>query len=320
MKKFLLSVCCLFNVLLFLQSGSTGAGAYMLPDDLYGVAVIKEKIWVCAGYGRIFHTDDGVDWEYQETGVTKSLISIDFIDENNGFAVGYWGTIIKTEDGGKNWKKVLVDNSKNFFLTDIYFIDNERGFIIGEFARLMATIDGGKSWKQMLGEDLDFMMNGIDFYDGQYGWAVGEFGTVYHSTDSGKTWAKIDVEGAEEYTLFGVKVIDKDRVVITGVDGMVLTTGDGGKSWEKKRVGEFQLFGVEFINPREGFVFGTGQLLKSNDGGNTFENIELSDELKYGFLYRMEGNVAVGSKGNVTIWDGEKIKTVRITDLIGSEK
>ena len=31
------------------------------------------------------------------------LYSVDFVDEYNGFAVGSWGSMIKTTDGGNSW-------------------------------------------------------------------------------------------------------------------------------------------------------------------------------------------------------------------------
>lgn len=293
------------------------AAAYMLPDDLYGVEIKNGDIWVSGAYGRIFHSKDGVRWRYQETGVDVPLVSIAFLNGDVGYAVGYWGTIVTTTDGGNNWKKVPIGT--NNYLTGVYFIDQKRGFIIGEFGTLMTTMDGGKSWKQMLGKGLDVMLNGVDFHE-NHGWVVGEFGTVFHSGDFGKTWSKVDIK-AEEYTLFGVNVVDSNKVVITGVDGLVFLTKNGGKTWEKKIFGRgYQLYGVKFNNSQEGYVFGKGLLLETRDGGDSFNNIPIEKELEYGWIYRMKGNIAVGKGGKVYAYKKGKWMSTRITNNISKKE
>lgn len=321
MKKFpLIFIIAMLNVYMLFPSKGLPASSYMLPDNLLGVEKIGRNIWVCGEYGRVFHTEDGVYWEYQKTGVDTTLVSICFINENKGFVVGYWGTIITTEDGGKNWKRVLLDKNENYFLSGIHFIDKQRGFIIGEFARLMATKDGGKSWNQILGDDSDFMLNSIDFYDGKYGWAVGEFATVLRSSDSGNTWEKVEIEGVEELTLFGVEIVDKDHIVITGIDGVIILTSDGGNKWKIKKLGNHHIFGAEFISLQEGLIYGAGILYKTENWGETFERKELVPDLKHGFIYRMKEDIAVGSKGNVSVWNGNEMKTRQITKNISRGK
>ncbi len=43
-------------------------------------------------------------WLAQETGTKEHLMALDFPNANNGWAVGWQGTIIHTQDGGKTWR------------------------------------------------------------------------------------------------------------------------------------------------------------------------------------------------------------------------
>jgi hypothetical protein len=51
--------------------------------------------------GRVLHTTDGgVNWIPQNSNTSNPLTSVCFVDANNGWAVGFDGTIIHTTTGG----------------------------------------------------------------------------------------------------------------------------------------------------------------------------------------------------------------------------
>ncbi|WP_278472793.1 YCF48-related protein [Gimesia maris] len=83
-----------------------------LPDqlkdftDFKTVEVRGERIWVAGDPGSvIWHSDDrGRSWRQQWTGQSAPLASIDFVDDQNGYAVGALGTILSTDDGGRTWR------------------------------------------------------------------------------------------------------------------------------------------------------------------------------------------------------------------------
>ena len=60
-------------------------------------------------YGHaIVSTDNGFTWSQGSVPVTTTLTSVDFADEQNGWAVGHDGVILNTTDGGSNWTKQLI--------------------------------------------------------------------------------------------------------------------------------------------------------------------------------------------------------------------
>ncbi|HEV2836063.1 MAG TPA: YCF48-related protein, partial [Pyrinomonadaceae bacterium] len=81
------------------------------------------------------------------------LHSVFFIDHNRGWAVGSKGTLLRTDDGGRNWKTTAA--STDDVVRDIFFVDEQNGWLVCEVniyqlktnddprAYLMKTTDGG---------------------------------------------------------------------------------------------------------------------------------------------------------------------------------
>ncbi len=73
--------------------------------DFRGLSVVGDHIWaVCRPGSVVFHsTDFSQTWETQKTPITTPLNAVCMIDANTGWAVGEFGTILATTDGGKTW-------------------------------------------------------------------------------------------------------------------------------------------------------------------------------------------------------------------------
>ena len=74
--------------------------------DFRAVEVRNEKVWIAGSPGSvIWHSPDGgVHWEKQLTGQTAPLAALRFANEQQGTAVGAFGVIVRTDDGGKTWQ------------------------------------------------------------------------------------------------------------------------------------------------------------------------------------------------------------------------
>lgn len=289
---------------------------YVVPTDLFGVFEIENEIWVCGANGAIFHSSDRVHWEVQTSGVDVNLTSLFFINKKKGFCVGYHGTLLKTDDGGRKWVKVPVESG--YYFTAIQFVNDVKGFVAGEFGTLLTTNDAGNTWQKIVfsKEAVDVIFNDIGFFGKENGWIIGEFGKVLRTVDGGKTWKNVDL-GIGECMLFGISVLDKNHVVVTGADGLVCRTEDGGKSWKKVDLGvKNQIFGVRFTSAQTGYVFGKNIIFKTDDGGKIFRKIDLGKELNYGWIYRMSQTIAVGNNGTIYRLDKNNWSVVKIAGLI----
>ncbi len=77
---------------------------------------------------KISH-DEGKNWSYYNTAVP--MFGTFLLDENNGWAVGFNRTAIRTSDGGKTWisDNCGIDPSDN--LDDVWFINDTTGWAAG---------------------------------------------------------------------------------------------------------------------------------------------------------------------------------------------
>ena len=172
---------------------------------LNGVCFIDARNgWIAGEFGTILHTTDGGEhWKAQrckdiET-VTDmfsydwkpmpALYEIYFADEDKGWIVGMDGIILKTENGGKLWRKLETD-----FDTPLYSIaiKGKKGWIVGKEGYYLLSEDGGETWE--VKDDViktRFWLRDVAFSDENNGWVVGARGTVARSTDGGKSWELI---------------------------------------------------------------------------------------------------------------------------------
>ena len=73
--------------------------------DFRDVSVRNTKVWIAGSPGtRVFFTPDaGLSWRTFDTRQNAPLRAIHFADDLHGWAVGDFGTILATEDGGQTW-------------------------------------------------------------------------------------------------------------------------------------------------------------------------------------------------------------------------
>src|SRR5262249_8293980 len=134
----------------------------------------------------------------------KHLFNVKAIDAKTVWAVGDWGALAVTHDGGDTWE----DRS----LGTITVKTEETA------GRVTSTISD------------DIILYDMRFPDPRQGYIAGEFGTLLATSDGGATWWKRDV--GTEKTLFGVTFTTPDTGWVTGIDGLILRTKDGGKTWD----------------------------------------------------------------------------------------
>jgi photosystem II stability/assembly factor-like uncharacterized protein len=106
--------------------------------NLYSVHFTDQNTgWVVGEVGTILMTaDGGTTWTSQTSGTTEDLRSVHFID-NNGWAVGDEGTILKVSNGTSQTSGTTKD------LRSVYFTDNITGWVVGEDGTILHTANGG---------------------------------------------------------------------------------------------------------------------------------------------------------------------------------
>ena len=145
-------------------------------------------------------TDAGISWHQQTdiniTGPSK-INAIDFADQQQGFAVGDLGTILKTTNGGDSWRVAWGNINPNSFwvnynITGIFLVDplncwvSGSGYISGNFITMIAnSTDGGASWDTTSFID-SYSSDQIIFKNDLEGYSIGS--KNFLTTDGGLSW------------------------------------------------------------------------------------------------------------------------------------
>ena len=106
-------------------------------------------------------------WEWQNPKPQgNGILDSYFLNEDEGWAVGKYGTCIKTSDGGETWEHLQMPINSN--LGSIHFLDNNTGYVGDWEGNLLKTTDGGRNWSiQHIDDYADIY---IFFIDQNYGW------------------------------------------------------------------------------------------------------------------------------------------------------
>lgn len=193
------------------------------------------------------------------------------IRRNRSWIVGYYGSILFSEDRGATW--TIQQSGTRRALLHADFINDDKGWVSGSYGTVLHTENGGKSWLRQKSGTEEHLF-GIDFVNERLGWAVGSRGTVLSSNEGGRTWANRSI--GEDTILNSVSFVSPERGWIVGEFGVIFHSKNGGKGWIKQKSpievsfvsGESQnLFDLLFPNSHEGWAFGLdGIILKTRNG------------------------------------------------------
>lgn len=212
-------------------------------------------------------TDGGETWNSNSGLSANDLLRLIFMNDSIGFAVGYWGTVIKTTNSGINWIFANAGISNSILLFDADFLDANNGFICGSNGTILKTTDGGSSWSSLNSGTTEWL-RGIDFWDTNLGLAVGDNRLILRTTNGGVSWDSIS--GYEwSYSYYSVKFVTPQYAVIVGDEGKILISSNGGISWQEQNSNTNNLlFRVTVVDTVTYYVVGEkGTVLKTINAG-----------------------------------------------------
>jgi hypothetical protein len=119
------------------------------------------------------------------SGTSHYLIGINFIDAITGTAVGGYGTILRTTNGGITW--TLQTSGTGRDLRSVSLTDANTGTAVGDYGTILRTTNGGINWTIQTSGTTN-TLKAISFSDANNGTAVGSGGTILHTTNCGVTY------------------------------------------------------------------------------------------------------------------------------------
>lgn len=297
-----------------------------LRSVILGANYAGDRMVVVGERGHILYSDDrGKSWSQASVPVRSTLTSVFFISAEKGWAVGHDTVILKTEDGGVSWTKILDGNQSNQIV--LQTAKERHARIQEEFSK--ATSEE----KAELRDKLDFAEMALDeadrdsgigpnkalmdiwFADENIGLAVGSGGYILRTVDGGHSWQDwAETIASQDFFHFYKLTGNKNGYVfLVGEAGQVFRSHDTGLSWEPLSVPyEGSFFGsLAKDSDASVYIFGmSGVVLKSVDNGDSWERINTNTRSILQNATVIEGDrVAIVGLGGALIVEDKKTAT-----------
>ena len=205
---------------------------------------------------------------FTKSQVVEDLYDAHFVSPERGWAVGVFGAVYHTTDGGRHWKMQATPTIQHLY--GIAFADEKRGWVVGRGGEILYTADGGVHWVQQKSGTTKHLFN-VAVNGPNSVWAVGDWGVVVHSTDGGQTWHDRSLD--RDLIVYSIDFADEKHGWMVGELGGVLYTRDGGENWSVQAAGtEKTFFGVKAVSAEKAWVVGIdGLLVRTGDAGATWQ-------------------------------------------------
>jgi photosystem II stability/assembly factor-like uncharacterized protein len=255
-----------------------------VPGDHGGFFVDPKHGWYAFENTAAKTTDGGRTWTTQflpsEAWVYSGAV---FVDDSNGWAVGYGLSIVHTSNGGKTWKSQFGGGERGYYdrysLNGVDFADASHGVAIGENGALFTTSNGGADWVNRQSGSGNSVL-GMSAVDRDHAWASMEFGEVLSTADGGRTWVRSNPY--HQYSLLNdISFADTTDGWVVGEDynddynGIIFHSGDGGKTWlqQWRGGGLSQQFSVEALDAQTVVAGGAHGVMRTIDGGQSWASV-----------------------------------------------
>jgi len=233
-----------------------------LTDKFFDVwPTSPTRAFIVGDRGKVLLTEDGGrHFKRVDIGTNLGIFGIQMTDDQNGYLCGQDGLVMRTRDGGKTWER--LNSRTHLFIFGLSFPDRLHGYFVGDRALVLSTVNGGESFTKRQLQRLfkpelaDYalpydepVLYSASFLDVDHGWVVGELGRIWATENAGKTWNEQQQSLVPQLqrlpgpnddsrfadfllpTFFSVSFRDPKNGAACGVEGWVVETKDGGKTW-----------------------------------------------------------------------------------------
>jgi photosystem II stability/assembly factor-like uncharacterized protein len=233
------------------------------------------------------------------------------------WAVGYWGTALRSTDSGRSWESVPTPTHET--LHAVAFADESNGWAVGANGALLHTSDGGLTWKALRAtisdgfggeQPLDYSLFDVAAVSAYEAWVVGDFGVILH-TRNARDWTQLVIaeetfadDNLPDRIFNAVHFTDREHGWIAGEFGTVLRTQDGGETWTGERtltgsVEDVYLMDLAATPDGAALAGGIGGVvLSTSDGGASWTTAAIPTSAGlFGVARRGSRAIVVGDRG-----------------------
>jgi photosystem II stability/assembly factor-like uncharacterized protein len=195
-----------------------------------------------------------------------------------GYAVGDFGTLLKTSDAGDTWKGLPAGTFSN--LTEVQAVDANTVVAGGGCVARIST-NGGESFARIAFTPVESScpdgsrLAALWYVNPNHGYLVLTDGSVFETTNGIEFATKTALPGSRQA---GGRVVPTDVVFLTDTTGFVTTTDgnifqttDSGVTWKSVSNTNRPVKAITFATEKIGYAVGDQSLfLKTTDGGATW--------------------------------------------------
>jgi photosystem II stability/assembly factor-like uncharacterized protein len=200
---------------------------------LLSVAVVGSRCLAVGQTGLVFTAEDCKRWQASAPVTKARLLAVGVNARGVAYAVGAFGTILRSSDWGRTWSTRVVDwaghtpDGAEPHLYDVHVAADGSALVVGEFELVLKSDAAGAQWKALhKGERSLF---GLAVVDEKRAYAVGQSGAVLASTDGGSSWRTLATR--TQAILTGVQAAAGGLLAVSGINTL-LTSKDDGASWQ----------------------------------------------------------------------------------------
>jgi photosystem II stability/assembly factor-like uncharacterized protein len=201
-----------------------------------------------------------------------------------GYAVGDFGTLLQTTDGGATWSGLPAGTFSN--LTELQVIDGNT-LVAGGGCVARRSTDGGRTFTRIAFTPVesdcpaDSNLAALAFLDSNFGYVIETGGQVLQTQDGGTRYAtKIAIPGTRAVggnaTPTDAAFTSQTNGFVATTDGNIYQTTDAGNSWKSVNQTGRAVRAITFASATVAYAVGDSNLfLKSTDGGATWNAKEI---------------------------------------------
>jgi photosystem II stability/assembly factor-like uncharacterized protein len=196
-----------------------------------------------------------------------------------GYAVGEFGTLLKTTDGGATWQGLPAGTFSN--LTELQVLDANT-LVAGGGCVARRSTDGGQTFTRIGFTNVesdcpaDSNLAALSFLDPNLGYIFESAGQVFQTRDGGTRFAaKIAVPGTRTVGAGAIptdaQFLSESTGFVSTSDGHIFQTTDSANSWKPVNDTGRAVRAMTFVSATVGYAVGDSNLfLKTSDGGATW--------------------------------------------------
>ncbi|PLU87322.1 MULTISPECIES: WD40/YVTN/BNR-like repeat-containing protein [Pseudomonas] len=258
-------------------------------------------------HGVVLLSDDqGKQWrQARSVPLSTPLTGVSFVDAKHGWAVGQWGAILATVDGGESWKIQRLSTEEDRPLFAVHFFNPRQGVAVGLWSLVLTTEDGGQTWAEQPvqappgAKRADLNLMGLFADNRGTVYATAEHGKVLHSDDHGKNWHYLDT--GYEGTLWSGAVLADGRLLVGGQRGTLLLGSVDDKRFRRVPTqGKGSVTSVAVAGAQVLAVGLDGLRVHSSNGGESFEEAQSVDGVSLtAALFKSDGKPVLFSRRGV---------------------